>query len=561
MIAAQKIGDDVFFRGSGIDVVRFACCVRKHAGFDAVRSRGPGVISISENVIPAIVNCLDEFGVDKFPFADFFQSVAKHEQARRDVLQIMADNNGSGLPEPWSSRLQDHQKIAVKAMVVDGLKGLCLFDEQGTGKTLMSLAAFDIMKEAGTVDFMMAIAPKSVLNAWRDDTQKFLGDKYSFASVTGERAKKVSTMREMTDILAFNYETAASLLTWVLSGIRGRKAMLVVDESFFIKNPNAARSDAVQKIRRACVRGFVLSGTPAPNSPEDIIHQADIADDGHTFRGCEITGDRIRDAEIVHNALCNRGVYLRRLKSAVAPWLPPKHFEIVKVHIVGRQGVLYSEARDNLVLELRDMNNEFFQRNKPNYLAKRAQLLKICSCPATVDSLYSGDHAKLPVLDDILRRVIDEEGKKIVLWTTYKQSVLELRDRYRQYGVAVIHGETPDIERERAIKNFQENSDTRVFLGNLAAASAGITLHAASDAVYVSYSDQAADFQQSLDRVHRIGQSAEIVRYYLLVCEGTIEVNQIRLLQEKDLRQRSLFGEGGEWPQSVEDALSELEDE
>ena len=561
MIAVERKDEGVLFRGTGVDVGRFACCVRKGAGLDAVRSQGVGAISVAESVIPAIVGCLDEFGVDKSAFADLLRDADKHEQARREVLRIVGSGDDSGLPEPWDSTLQKHQKIAVKAMTADGLKGLCLFDEQGTGKTLMALAAFDIMKEAGTVDYMMAVAPKSALNAWRDDVRRFLGDKYSFVAVAGERVRKVSAMREAADILAFNYETAASLLTWALSSIRGRKAMLVVDEAFFVKNPNSARSEAVRKIRRACGRGFVLSGTPAPNAPDDIIHQADVADGGHTFQGCEITGDRMRDAEIVHNALRTRGVYLRRLKSEVAPWLPPKHFEVVKVPLVGRQAALYSEARDNLILELRDMNNEIFRRNKPSYLAKRAQLLKICSCPAAVDPLYFGDHAKLSALDDILRRLIDERGKKAVLWTIYKCSVSELRERYRRYGVAVIDGETPDAERERAIRDFQENADTRIFLGNLAAASAGITLHAASDAVYASYSDQAAHFQQSLDRIHRIGQSAEDVRYHLLVCEGTIEVNQVRLLQEKDLRQHSLFGKGGEWPQSVEEALSELEDE
>ena len=561
MIIAAANKDRIFFRGGGAVFLRFSCCVRSKIGTQAVRSEGVGIISIADSVISAIAECLDEFGVDSSAFAKLLQDADMHEKARREVLKIIEVNDSSGLSERWSSVLQEHQQVAVKAMTVDGLKGLCLFDEQGTGKTLMSLAAFDVMKEAGKIDFMMAVAPKSALNAWRDDVQKFLGDKYSFAAVAGERARKVSAMRETTDILAFNYETATSLLTWALSAIRGRKTMLVVDEAFFVKNPNTARSEAVQKIRRACDRGFVLSGTPAPNAPADIIHQANIADDGHTFQGCEITGDRMRDAEIVHNALRNRGVYLRRLKSEVTPWLPPKHFEIVKVPLIGRQGALYLEARDNLILELRGMNNEFFQRNKPNYLAKRAQLLQICSCPTAIDPLYLGDHAKLLALDDLLRRLIEEQKKKVVLWTTYKCSVSELRERYQRYGIAVISGETLDAQRELAIRNFQKNPGTRIFLGNLAAASAGITLHAASDAVYVSYSDQAAHFQQSLDRVHRIGQSAESVRYYLFVCESTIEVNQVRLLQEKDLCQRSLFGEGGEWPKSVEEALSELEDE
>jgi SNF2 family DNA or RNA helicase len=82
----------------------------------------------------------------------------------------------------------------------------------------------------------------------------------------------------------------------------------------------------------------------------------------------------------------------------------------------------------------------------------------------------------------------------------------------------------------------------RIFLGNPAAAGAGLTLHSARYAIYESLSNQAAHFLQSLDRIHRRGQERE-VHYLTLLCAGTIEESEYsRLLQEAD-RQADLLGD------------------
>ena len=73
-----------------------------------------------------------------------------------------------------------------------------------------------------------------------------------------------------------------------------------------------------------------------------------------------------------------------------------------------------------------------------------------------------------------------------------------------------------------------------LFVGNAAAAGAGLTLHRARYAVYESMSNQAAHYLQSLDRIHRRGQDRP-VEYLILVCEDSIE----SLEYERLLRQES----------------------
>lgn len=561
-VGYEIAGKRVMFSGTGAAFLRFSSCVKRAVAGDGVKNERRGAVSVDRNCLHLIRGCLVEHGVPLDDFSADLSRVEKHRAAREAAMNIIGDGGGGGLPAPWDTTLKDYQAIAVKAMTVPDLWGLCLFDEQGTGKTVMTLAAFDILKERGEIETACVIAPKSVINAWKNDSSSFLSGKYEIKIVEGDAGEKARIARARADILVMSYESMISNHVWVRAFVQRAKCMLVADEAFFVKNKDAQRSQAAREIRMLCAKGFVLSGTPAPRASADVINQVNMADNGYAFRGRNgTTGDRGKDAQIVTEALETRAVYLRRLKSEVAPYLPPKKFDIVKVRMEGHQRALYAEARDELELSLREMDNTIFKKEMTNYLAKRQALLQICGCPGSVDKMFAEEHAKLPVLDSLLADLIDKRGKKAVLWTCYKRSVEELRERYARYGVVVIEGGVSSEDRDKAIRDFQESDDARIFLGNPAAAGAGITLHAAADAFYVTYPGQAAHFFQSLDRIHRLGQNAPEVRYHFLVCEGTVEVNQIRLLQEKALTQHRIFAEKEEWPASVEEALEELEND
>lgn len=554
----------VIFAGDGSTFLRFASCVRRAVDGDGVKNEKRGAVSVDRNCLHLIRECLVTHRVPLGSFANDFARAERHRAAREEAMDIIGRQDGAGLPAPWDRTLKDYQKVAVRAMTVPGLHGLCLFDEQGTGKTLTTLSAFDILKERGDVDVALVIAPKSAMNAWRADfsASRHLAGRYEMKIAEGNKNEKTKAARGRADILVMSYESMVSLDVWLRAATKRGKYMMAVDEAFFVKNKGARRSKIARGIRRLCVKGFVLSGTPAPRAPADVINQVNVADDGYAFRGLDdTTGDRGRDAEIVTKALEDRAVYVRRLKSEVAPYLPPKKFDIVKVRMEYHQQKLYDDAKGEMVLSLREMDNTIFKKNIANYLAKRQTLLQICGCPGAVDSMHAADHAKLLKLDSRLADVIERRGKKAVVWTCYTRSILELKERYARYGVVVIDGGVSDGERTGAIRAFQESDNVKIFLGNPAAAGAGITLHAAADAFYITYPAQAAHFLQSLDRIHRLGQNAPEVRFHFLVCEGTIEVNEIRLLQEKALMQHRIFAEREEWPASVEEALSELEND
>lgn len=558
MIKVARVSDGkIHFTGGGLIMLRFVSCIQRNLRAESVRQYRRGV-SIPESAVSAVAECAREFGVDLSAFSETINKFKLHEEARRAAMKIIAEKDDAEIPEKWGF-LETHQKTAVNAMTRKNLLGVCLFDEQGTGKTFAALAAFDLLKDAGEIDFMMVVAPQSALNAWRDDAKKIPSFRVSIVEGTAE--KKSTALRARADIYALSYDSLPSILQTAKATANRGKCLLVADEAFKIKNPVAERSRMIRELRAVCARAFVLSGTPAPRTPEDVIHQSDVADNGYAFQGYRSVGDREKDAEAVYNTLVSRGMFLRRTKEEVLPELPPKDLRVIPIALSGRQRALYEDARDNLELHLTNMNNERFKKELTDYFQRRAKLLQMCGCPSMVDEMFPDDHAKIKKLDELVEEIVVNNGGKLVVWTGYTRSVEEIARRYDRHGTAVIYGKISSEQRRDAIDRFQNDPATRIFVGNPAAAGAGITLHAAADNVYMSYTDKAADFIQSIDRTHRIGQTADSVRYYFLVCENTIEINQIRLLKDKILRQHLIFGESAEWPATVEDALQELSGE
>ena len=549
--------DRVIFKGRGIKFLHFKASVTTAVGADLVVSEGMGIFSVSRDALPSIFDVLTEFTIDITALHGDVAWADTHVLARAKALEIIKKDDVTGLSDAWKSKLKNYQSAAVNAMIVPGLAGLCLFDEQGTGKTVMSIAAFDLLIKREEIDNALVICPKSVINSWEKDFDTFASE-YSVKVVSGTGREKNATIRGADDVYLLNYETIPSLLVTLKALAKSKKSLLIVDESFYVKNMDATRSKCLRELRDCCTRAFVLCGTPAPNDSVDLVGQFNVADRGYTFRGFTTTGNRLDDAEHIRQAINERGVYLRRLKSQVLPDLPTKKFNVIEVEITGSQAQLYNKAKNELTLYLRSIDNQILKKNLTTYFSKRSVLLQICSFPKGQDPLFTGTHAKLKELDILLDRLIQQEGKKVVVWSFYKLSLSEISSRYKKYGVVKIDGGTSSSERKEAINKFQNNPKIKLFVGNPAAAGAGITLHAASDSIFVSLSDQAAQFLQALDRTHRIGQKANAVCYHILVCKGTIEKNQIKILREKEMIQHQLLHARGDFPSTLEDALAEL---
>lgn len=446
---------------------------------------------------------------------------------------------------PFIEALDDHQLSAVAAATDKAVDGLCIFDEQGLGKTIQALFAFHVLRQRGLIDIGLVLCPKNMVMEWAHDCTRMFGHDYSVVTVSGSLTEKRKMLAQRADLYVTNFETAVSI-THTLQEILKRPlngSLLIVDESFYVKNRDSRRARAMLNLRAYVRRCLVLCGTPAPNHPTDIVAQMDLASSGRTFSGVSIPKDRNAAAQVISEVLDRRGVYVRRLKKVVMPSLPDKTLNRVLVRLSDAQAELYQSSLLDLQSSVCNASQQDFQTNRLSYFAKRSALLQICVCPAAVAPGFKGEVAKHAALDQILHELIDRQREKVVLWSFYLHSIEKLVQRYARYCPVRIDGTIPDIvERRESIRRFQDDNETMLIIANPAAAGAGITLHRARIAIYESMSNQTAHYLQSLDRVHRRGQTRP-VEYLILLSEGTLEVTEFENLQRKEQDSRELLGD------------------
>jgi SNF2 family DNA or RNA helicase len=540
---------------SGIEYLKLKSNIASRVG-DNFRSTKNSII-IPLNLLHLIEDVVPPEIFSKANVNDEINKYSKHRAARQNVQRILAHGDNAAVPLQWRTILDPAQAVAVAAMTTPNLLGLCLFDEQGSGKTIMTIAAFDVLKSQGIIDAMIVLCPKSMVREWPKDISKMLKEKYSVIVPEGDGWKKYCSTLKRFDILVTNYESIGRFQALLKASAKALAYLLVVDESYYIKNKEAIRSSLSAELRDYCARCFVLCGTPAPNSPYDLVNQFNLADRGYSFGNFSRSNDPYKDSELVSAAIETRGTFIRRLKTDILQTVPEKQFHLIKVVLKGKQLLIYEKARSQLELELRGLDNNTFKKNLATYFQKRSALLQICTCPRAVDPTLNEVPVKYAHIDSLLSELISA-GRKVIIWSFYMSSIEDLYERYSRYNPVRIDGTKDANSRERAVQSFQEDPGTMLFIGNPAAAGSGITLHASFDAIYVSYSNQAAHYLQSLDRIHRRGQLSSKVNYYLLMCENTIEETEIVRLRKKELQQHSLLGDHIKWPTSLDDALREL---
>jgi SNF2 family DNA or RNA helicase len=115
---------------------------------------------------------------------------------------------------------------------------------------------------------------------------------------------------------------------------------------------------------------------------------------------------------------------------------------------------------------------------------------------------------------ELAENIIAQE-KKVIIFTNFTNTLQQI---YQYFGkkAVFIDGSCSTVQRQYAVDQFQENDKIMVFVGNLKAAGAGITLTAAEACIMNDLSFVPSDHQQAEDRAYRYGQKNCVSIYYPL---------------------------------------------
>lgn len=509
---------------------------------------------------PVSLNLLDGLArFYKLP-ADMEAKRQRLGKTRREIdAERLAEDPAPLLPYPVKANLYKHQirgaNMALRAFGALDAKtpggGFGELFEMGCGKTLTTIAVAGALYNLGKIDRVLVVAPTSVCSVWPHDLNQFATFPWEARVLLGDKKKRLKALNELENwpfkalrIAVINYESTHR--EGIFEALAAYKPDLIVcDESQRIKNPSAAQSKALHKLGDAAPFRMILSGTPVQNNAVDLYSQYRFLDPavyGANFyafknRYCimggygqhQIVGYRNMD-ELVEK---EHSVAYRVTKEECLD-LPQQTFINRYVQFTDAEQAIYEQLRKSSFLELETGENVTATTILTMYL----RLMQLTGGFLTADESTRPKQvntAKLDALADIVDDYVVDAGKKLVIFARFRAEIAAIENllRLRKIQYGSIYGDVPMEERGKIVEDFQANPDTKVFVAQIQTAGLGITLHAASTAVFYSYDYNYANYAQALARIHRIGQHLPVT-YIHLVVDGSIDEKILAALENKE---------------------------
>ena len=174
-------------------------------------------------------------------------------------------------PRPPGFTPFNHQKTTSE-FLINKRKAFC-FNEQGTGKTASVIWAVDYLMKRGVVKRVLVICPMSIMkSAWQVDLFKFAIHR-TVAVAYGSAKKRKEIVEAGAEFVIVNFDGVSIIKKQILEG---GFDLIVVDEASAYKNAQTARWKDLRDLMKVIKGLWMLTGTPAAQSPVDAYGLAKL---------------------------------------------------------------------------------------------------------------------------------------------------------------------------------------------------------------------------------------------------------------------------------------------
>lgn len=456
-----------------------------------------------------------------------------------------ADASGAELPDipglknsPWR-----HQKAAYA--FAQTMPGVLLNMGMGTGKSLTTIGII-----MGRGSYHIILCPKAVVAVWPWEFEKHFAGEVIVSALPGDPSVKKRVkdaehsirrgiMASRPVVVVCNYESA-----WRDDFAKFALSMhwdnLVMDEIHKVKSATGKASKFCDKLGQKARFRLGLTGTPLPHSPLDAFGIFRALD--RTVYGTSFTRFRARYAimggygqyQVV--GYQNRDEFQQLFDSITFTAgrdvldLPAEQHIKLECGLGPKTKALYAELEDDMYAAVGTG-----EITAANALVKMLRLAQVTSGhikfdgddhPSDLCAHYPGEHnAKKELLADTMDDLPVKEP--IVVFARFSRDL----DYVRQVseGQGRTYGELSG--RINQLADFKRGAFDVIGV-NIQSGGVGVDLTRACYVFYYSCGYSLGDFQQSLARVSRPGQTRP-VRFYYLVARKTIDEKIYTAMEQK----------------------------
>jgi SNF2 family DNA or RNA helicase len=296
----------------------------------------------------------------------------------------------------------------------------------------------------------------------------------------------------------------------------GRFDLIIADEANAYKNVQTKRWKSLSKILKPDTYLWMMTGTPASQSPLDAYGLAKLVNPNAVPKFFTAW----RDATMQ--------------KLTMFKWVP-KPAAQEKIHTVLQPAIRFTKAQcldlPPVITETRDVpltpqQKKYYNILKEQMLVKAAgETITAINAAAEVNKLLQisagaayTDNAEVVEFDcsprlAVLMEVLEETQRKVLVFAPYRHSIDTITNylTINKISAETIHGDVSPAKRTRIFKQFQEEHDPRVLVIQPQAAAHGVTLTAADTVVFWGPVMSTETYIQCCARSDRKGQTSDKV--------------------------------------------------
>jgi len=486
----------------------------------------------------------------------------------------------------FKGTLKPYQVEAVEKMVET--KHILVAYEMGLGKTPMTIAAVEELREAGEInDLVIVLCLASLKYQWKKEIEKFSDSTAVVIDGTSKQRLAQYHEADKAQYVIMNYEQIVN--DWDILK-NGTYAAIVCDEATAIKGFKAKRAKRVKDLAKNIPIRFALTGTPIENGrPEEIfsimqfvdskvLGRFDLFDKTFIVRNHFGGVQRYRNLPTLHKILMDHTVRKSQKDEDVKPYLPDAIYrEPIIVPLDSKGQKLYNHIAKDLHALLVEASESFgsnfslaahygqsYDANDPanqmrgEVMSRISAMRMLCSSPDVVKTSYANfdnhtgkgsayihslgelieDIAKTPKLDaaiSYLSEHLDIDGAyKAVVFSSYLDSVGEIVSRLKAKGYDAVGytGEMNARQKEEAKVNFQTNPNTRVLVSS-DAGGYGVDLPQANLLLNYDQPWSSGLAVQRNGRINRTSSTWSSITIQDILVKDSIEQRQYDMLKQK----------------------------
>lgn len=459
-----------------------------------------------------------------------------------DAIPKAVYNHLRNIWEPY----YEHQRIGIGLCLAS--KTFCLFYEPGLGKTAIIIELMRMRKTPTLV-----VCPVTLVRgAWIKEIK---------ARAPELRIANLYEQPELAnyhfDVYILNPQKLIRRPNEFRMALLPKIGRVVIDESSMIKNPQSKIAQTMLADYGTVPERYLLSGTPAPNGPEEYWTQLTFVRPGllpltyeeylNTWFVEKYRGKfkpKAGAIEEITNRIASCSIFKSKKDCTD---IPEKNFVPRYITLPNDKDNNIRRAYDNLKWQLQQEIIKLQENEKRGggMFAKIMKLREITSGFIVTQDQNNPDKQVWNLVSkhkiEALEEQLEELGnRQVVIWMNFVKDFEVFHAMLPQYSSrsGYIYGEVHDpVVRQQVIDNFLAGR-IQYLLANPASLGHGVTLinpdNPCSDAIYYDLDYSLERFEQSQDRLHRIGQR-NVVNYYALLCEDTIDEEIWERLKSKKL--------------------------